>query len=111
MTNGGNGNGMTNGGNGNGMTNDEIFTRVRELLAKRFNLDPARIVPEARLFQDLDLDSIDAIDMVVEMQMVMGWRLPEESLRSIRTIADVVTTIESFLAAGGAEGGPAATGG
>jgi acyl carrier protein len=87
------------------MTRDEIMTRVRDLFAKHFDIDPARITPEARLFQDLDLDSVDAIDMAVELQAWTGRRLPEESLRSIRTIADVVSTIEAHIADGGATGG------
>ena len=87
------------------MTRDEIQARVSGLLAQRFNIDPARITPEARLFQDLDLDSIDAIDMAVELQTWTGRRLSEESLKSIRTIGDVVTTIEQHLAAGGEAGG------
>ena len=87
------------------MTRDEIQARVSELLAQRFNIDPARITPEARLFQDLDLDSIDAIDMAVELQTWTGRRLSEESLKSIRTIADVVSTIEQHLAAGGETSG------
>jgi acyl carrier protein len=86
------------------MTRDEIYTRVRDLLAKRFEIDPARVTLEARLFQDLDLDSIDAIDMAVELQTWTGRRLPEESLRSIRTIADVISTIETHLATGGDSG-------
>ena len=88
------------------MTRDEIQARVSGLLAQRFNIDPARITPEARLFQDLDLDSIDAIDMAVELQTWTGRRLSEESLKSIRTIGDVVTTIEQHLAAGGSPGAP-----
>ena len=89
------------------MTREEIQARVSGLLAQRFNIDPARITPEARLFQDLDLDSIDAIDMAVELQTWTGRRLSEESLKSIRTIGDVVTTIEQHLAAGaGSSGAP-----
>jgi acyl carrier protein len=82
------------------MTRDEIQGRVRDLLASRFDIDPARVTPEARLFQDLDLDSIDAIDMAVDLQTWTGRRLSEESLKSIRTIGDVVSTIEAHLAAG-----------
>jgi acyl carrier protein len=87
------------------MTRDEIMTRVRDLLTKRFDIDPARITPEARLFQDLDLDSVDAIDIAVELQAWTGRRLPEESLRSIRTVADVISTIEAHIADSGVTGG------
>ncbi|MES1172287.1 MAG: acyl carrier protein [Bacteroidota bacterium] len=80
------------------MTRDEIFIRLRDLLAQSFNIDPARITPEARLMEDLDLDSIDAIDMVVQLQEWTGRHVPEEALRSIRTVNEVVTMVENHLA-------------
>jgi acyl carrier protein len=83
------------------VTREEIDKRLRELLVERFGVDAARLTPEARLFQDLDLDSIDAIDMAVELQAWTGRRLPEEALRSIRTLSDVVTLVEAHLAAAG----------
>ena len=81
------------------MTRDEIFTRVRELLAQSFDIAPERITPTALLFQDLDLDSIDAIDMVVSLQEWTGRRVAEESLRGVRTVDDVVSLVEVHLAA------------
>jgi acyl carrier protein len=81
------------------MTRDEIFAQVRDLLAKSFEIDPALIKPEAMLFQELELDSIDAIDMVVQLQEWTGRYVPEESLRGIRTVDDVVSLVESHLAA------------
>jgi acyl carrier protein len=81
------------------MTRDEIFTRVRDLLAESFDIDPSRITPSALLFQDLDLDSIDAIDMVVSLQEWTGRRVAEEALRGVRTVDDVVSLVEAHLAA------------
>ena len=85
------------------MTRDEILTRVRDILAETFEIDPERIKPEATLFSDLDLDSIDAIDLVVKLQEWTGRRVPEETLRAVRTVNDVVTMIEAHLAAAPAE--------
>ena len=50
------------------MTRDEIFERVRELLTKTFGLPAEKVTPTALLQQDLDLDSIDAVDLVVYLQ-------------------------------------------
>jgi acyl carrier protein len=50
------------------MTRDEIFERVRELLTKTFGLPAEKVTPKALLQQDLDLDSIDAVDLVVYLQ-------------------------------------------
>jgi acyl carrier protein len=79
------------------MTRDEILTRVRDILAETFEIDPERIKPEATLFADLDLDSIDAIDLVVKLQEWTGRRVPEETLRAVRTVDDVVSMIEAHL--------------
>jgi len=92
------------------VTREEIFTQVRDLLAKSFEIDPAAIKPESMLFQELELDSIDAIDMVVQLQEWTGRYVPEESLRGIRTVDDVVSLVEAHLAQGPAPGGPPAIG-
>jgi acyl carrier protein len=82
------------------VTRDEIFTRVSELLVGSFELDPKQITPQALLFQELGLDSIDAIDMVVRLQEWTGRRVPEEALRKVRTVDDVVSLVESHLVGG-----------
>ena len=87
------------------MTRDEILTKVREILVKSFEIDPKAITPSALLFQDLGLDSIDAIDMVVTLQEWTGRRVPEEALRQVRTVDDVVSLVEGHLAEGDAAGG------
>jgi acyl carrier protein len=83
------------------MTRPEILARVVEVLSKTFDIDPKRITPQALLFQELDLDSIDAIDMVVQLQDWTGRRVPEEALRGVRTVDDVVSLVEAQLAGGG----------
>jgi acyl carrier protein len=80
------------------LTRDEILVRVRALMAERFEVDPARVALETRLVEDLDLDSIDAIDMAVELQGWTGVPLAEEALRAVRTVDDVITMIEAHLA-------------
>jgi acyl carrier protein len=88
------------------MTRDEIYARVTDLLVVSFEVDPKRITPQTLLFQDLGLDSIDAIDMVVRFQEWTGRRVSEESLRGVRTVDDVVSLVEAHLD-GRAAGGPA----
>ncbi len=72
------------------MTRDEILAQMTDALAEMFELDRGAVVPQARLVEDLDLDSIDAIDMAVRMQEMTGQRVPEEALREVRTVGDVV---------------------
>ena len=86
------------------MTRQEILGRISQILAETFEIDPSRVTPEATLFVDLDLDSIDAIDLVVKLQEWTGRRVPEETLRAVRTVDDVVTMIEAHLAEAAAQG-------
>lgn len=81
------------------MNHAEILAKLRELLADKFEVDPARITPEADLYRDLDLDSIDAVDLVIKLQEMTGKRIKPEEFKSVRTIGDVVAAVERLVAA------------
>jgi len=81
------------------MNDKQILARLRELLADKFEVDPARITLEANLYDDLDLDSIDAVDLVIKLQEMTGKRIKPEEFRSVRTIGDVVVVVDRLLAA------------
>ena len=80
-----------------GMNPPEILAHVRAMMVELFELEAARIVPQAQLVADLDLDSIDAIDMVVKLQDVIGRRVDEQELHGLRTVEDVVTLIHRHV--------------
>jgi acyl carrier protein len=80
------------------MNNPQILAKLRELLADKFEVDPARITPEADLYRDLDLDSIDAVDLVIKLQEMTGRRIKPEEFKSVRTIGDVCVAIDRLLA-------------
>lgn len=80
------------------MTRDELLERLRTLMVDLFDVDGAKIVPAARLAEDLDLDSIDAIDMVAKLHELTGRRVEEAELRQLRTIKDVMDLVERQLA-------------
>jgi acyl carrier protein len=71
----------------------EVYDRLREVLVGEFGLRAEQLGPEANLVKDLDLDSIDWIDMAVALEVRMGRELREAELASIRTIQDVVDVI------------------
>lgn len=80
------------------MTEQEtIYQGVCELLATLFELDPQEITPEARLYEDLDLDSIDAVDMIVHLQKKTGTKIKPETFKSVRTVQDVVDAVAQLL--------------
>jgi acyl carrier protein len=79
------------------MTRDQIFEQMKATMIEAFELDPAKITTEARLVDDLGLDSIDAIDLAVKLQELTGERVAEETLKSLRTVADVVTIVDTMV--------------
>ena len=82
------------------MTKSEIFARVSQILQESFELDAADIVPTAHLINDLDLDSIDAIDLAVGLQTEVGLDVAEEELQSIRVVDDIVNLVYSRVGQG-----------
>ena len=82
---------------------EEILERIRKALSEDFECDPAKIVPEARFYEDLDLDSIDAVDLIVRLRKEVDFEVKAEDFKSIRTIGDLLDVLERVLAAGPAK--------
>jgi len=74
-----------------------IYAEVSALLVTLFELDPKDIRPEARLYEDLELDSIDAIDMIVHLQKKTGNKIKPEEFKAVRTVQDVVDAVERLF--------------
>jgi acyl carrier protein len=75
------------------MSREELYTWVAELLADMFELDKAALTPQSNLYADLDIDSIDAVDLAVKLKQLTGKRLQPEVFKTIRTIDDVVDAL------------------
>jgi len=73
------------------------FQTLKDTLIEQFDLDPVKITPEARLNEDLDLDSIDAVDMIIKLQELTGRKVSPEDFKNVRTVADVQHVIEKLL--------------
>ena len=80
------------------MTREDIFAQIKGALVELFEVDEEAIIPEARLYQDLELDSIDAIDLVVHLQKLTGKKIKPEEFKSVRSVNDVVDAVERLLA-------------
>ncbi|ALP42106.1 acyl carrier protein [Aeromonas schubertii] len=80
------------------MTRDDIFNEIRNALVELFEIDPEAVTLDAQLYQQLELDSIDAIDLVVHLQKLTGKKIKPEEFKSVRTVADVVDAVERLLA-------------
>ena len=76
---------------------EEIFDIVYGILVKDFECSREDLKPETRLFEDLDLDSIDAVDFLVRLQKLTEKRVDPEDFKKIRTLNDLVNVIEKII--------------
>lgn len=83
----------------------EVLAAVQAAMEAEFGLGPETIRPETHLLDDLDLDSIDFVDLAVTLEERLGLRLEEEELKSIRTVRDAVEAIRAALLRRGAGSG------
>ncbi len=79
------------------LNKQQVFEQVKDALVELFEIDEADIQPEAHLYQDLDLDSIDAVDLVVHLQNVTGKKIKPEEFKMVRTVDDVVESVYELL--------------
>lgn len=79
------------------MTKDDILAKMVQILQDTFDIEPERVKPEARLHQDLDIDSIDAVDLIVRLRPLVGRRLQPEAFKSVHTVQDVVDALHGLM--------------
>lgn len=75
------------------MNTDEIYKLVQSYLINDFEVPEEKITPEANLFENLQLDSIDALDMIATLESEYNLKVNEEELKKIRTVQDIVNYI------------------
>jgi acyl carrier protein len=80
-------------------SHDEVFDGIRSTLVQLFELDPGAITPDARLNEDLAIDSIDVVDLMDEVRRRTGRKVGPEDFRSVRTVADLVATLQRLMSA------------
>ena len=75
---------------------EEILEHLRVVLSDLFELKPEQIVPEARLYDDLDLDSIYAVDLFLVLKEITGRKIQPQAFKDVRTVSDVVDAIQKL---------------
>jgi len=79
------------------MMRDELLQKLKDILKELFEVPPEKVKPEAKLFEELGLDSIDAIDLVVKLQALTGRRIAPQDFKTVRTVGDVLDCVEKLL--------------
>lgn len=76
---------------------DDIYNELKKILIEEFEIDNSKITLNTNLFDDLDLDSIDAVDIAVKLQKFTDKKLPPEKFKEIKTIDNVVEAVYALL--------------
>jgi acyl carrier protein len=76
---------------------DEIYQLLCKLLVEMFEVEPDAIKPAADLYEDLDIDSIDAVDLVVELRGITGKQIDPDAFKAVRTVEDVINAIATIV--------------
>ena len=77
----------------------DVLAAIREHLSGR-GLDAAKVVPEADLLRDLDLDSLDTMELTLGLEERFGIEIPDQELEGLATVSDAVGLVERKLAVG-----------
>lgn len=75
----------------------EIYQHIVSVMSDLFEIDPAKLSEEAELYDELDIDSIDAVDLIVELKNFTGKKIAPEDFKSVRTVGDIVDAVEELL--------------
>lgn len=76
---------------------EQILAQLKSILAEDFEVEPQSVTPEAHLYQDLDLDSIDAVDLVIKLQQITGKKIKAEEFKSVRTVEELITAVDNLV--------------
>lgn len=78
---------------------DEVLEQVRAALIELFEIEPDKVTPEARLNDDLEIDSIDAVDLLDRLRRQTGRKISADQFRSVRTVGDLVDAVHAIVQA------------
>ena len=81
----------------NPTTKEDIYLILVDMLPEMFELDSSKITPDANLYSDLDIDSIDAVDIAVRLKELTGKRMQPEVFKSVRTVRDVIDALVALV--------------
>jgi len=79
------------------MTREETFRKLKEILSNEFEIEEASITADSKLYDDLELDSIDAVDLLVKMKEFVPGKIEPEQFKKARTIQDVVNILYPLI--------------
>lgn len=79
------------------MTEQEVQDHLHKILIEQFDIEAGDIHPDADMYEELGIDSIDAVDLIVRLKELTGLRIPPEEFKKVRTVGDVTKVVNSLL--------------
>lgn len=76
---------------------EDVFERVKQVLEELFDIEPQKITSQSLLYDDLDIDSIDAVDLIIELKKITSKRMKPEDFKAVRTVQDVVDQVSKLI--------------
>lgn len=76
---------------------EAIFDELKKILVNDFEIDESSITLDSNLFEDLEFDSIDAVDLAVRLQEFTSKKISPDNFKEIRTVKDVAEAVEKLL--------------
>ena len=80
------------------LSQEQVLTKLREWMEDLCEIEPETVQLDSNLYSDLDVDSIDAVDLVVKIKELTGKQVKPEDFKNVRTVLDVVTVIQNMTA-------------
>jgi len=78
------------------MDSDELYSRIKDILVDQFEVDESAVSLDANLYDELEIDSIDAVDLLVQLKELTGKKISPEVFKDVRTIGDVLDALTSL---------------
>ena len=75
------------------MDNDEVYSRIKDILVDQFEVDESTVTMQANLYDELQLDSIDTVDLLVQLKVMTGKKISPEAFKEVRTISNVLDAL------------------
>lgn len=77
------------------MADNEVFNQVKAIIVDKLGVDESKVTPEARFREDLEADSLDLVELIMEFEEKFGGEISDEEAQKITTVGDAVTYLDS----------------
>ncbi len=81
------------------MNREEILSKIQELTADRLGVDESDVTPDASFREDLEADSLDLVELIMELEEQFGMEIPDEEAEKITTVEEAVDYVQEHQAA------------